>query len=164
MKEQVLQVLMAILHNKVLVIGACTWMVAQVVKTIIYVIVNKELRWERLVGDGGMPSCHSATVTAVAITTGIMYGFDSPLFAIAAILAIIVMHDAMGVRLETGKQAKFLNIVIDAFVEYRPENETLAEWQEKKFKEFVGHTPTQVVAGALLGLIIALVVNLVLWP
>ena len=153
----------ALLTNRVLVTGIGTWVLAQVIKTIIYVIVNKELRLERLVGDGGMPSCHSATVTSMAVTTGIICGFDSPSFAIAAIMAVVVMHDAMGVRLETGKQAAFLNMVIDAFVEYRPKEIPLSEWQEKKFKEFVGHTPTQVVAGGILGLITALVVNLLIW-
>ena len=100
---------------------------------------NKEFDIRRMVGDGGMPSCHSATVTAVAIATGYECGFHSPLFALSGILAIIVMHDAMGVRMETGTHAKLLNEMITFF-------EALGQKQvsvETKLKEFVGHTPTQ---------------------
>ena len=84
--------------NRILIAGLLGWAAAQVLKTIIYLIINKELRLERLFGDGGMPSGHSATVSAVALSTGLECGFDSAVFAVAFIMAIIVMHDAAGVR------------------------------------------------------------------
>ena len=148
-----MKVLQELLHNDILLAGILSWFVAQVIKTILYAVINKELDMTRLMGDGGMPSAHSATVTAVAAMTGLLCGFGSPLFALACILAIIVMHDAMGVRLETGKQAKLLNEIVTLL-------EALGQPKlsmEKKLKEFVGHTPSQVMAGMLLGIVVAVV-------
>jgi hypothetical protein len=148
-----MKVLQELLHNDILLAGILSWFVAQVIKTILYAVINKELDMTRLMGDGGMPSAHSATVTAVATMTGLLCGFGSPLFALACILAIIVMHDAMGVRLETGKQAKLLNEMVTLL-------EALGQPKlsmEKKLKEFVGHTPSQVMAGMLLGIVVAVV-------
>ena len=99
--------------NPILLTGAVAWLLSQVSKAIIYLIINKRFQWDRLFGDGGMPSSHSATVTSVAVITGLRCGLDSPIFAIAAILALIVMHDAMGVRQETGKQAKVINSMVE---------------------------------------------------
>jgi Uncharacterized protein conserved in bacteria len=148
-----MEIIKAILSNKILIAGALGWASAQVLKTIVHIIVNKKLALERLIGDGGMPSAHSATVTAVAVTTGLECGFDSPFFAIAAILAIIVMHDAKGVRWEAGKQAQVLNELIEVFQKLGDTSLSA----EVKLKEFVGHTPIQVFAGFLWGLIVALV-------
>lgn len=150
----------ALLSNKVLVCGVCGWAVAQVAKTAIYTLVNHEVRWERIVGDGGMPSGHSATVSAMATASGILYGVQSFEFAIACMLAIIVMHDAMGVRMETGRQGKVLNEMIEffrteGFVEAFKKNDKMYEFWEASLKEFVGHTPLQVGAGCILGIIIA---------
>lgn len=145
--------LQELLHNDILLAGILSWFTAQVVKTILYAVLNKTLDFTRLIGDGGMPSAHSATVTAVAAMTGLSCGFGSPLFAVTCIVAIIVMHDAMGVRLETGKQAKLLNEMVALF-------EALGQPKlsmEKKLKEFVGHTPSQVVAGMLLGIAVAVI-------
>ena len=94
--------LMELVRNPFLIAGVSAWLVAQVVKTIIHAIINRRLVWERLVGDGGMPSGHSATVTAVCGMSALCYGLGSFEFAVSGILAIIVCHDAMGVRLETG--------------------------------------------------------------
>ena len=140
-----------LLHNDILIAGVLSWFTAQVIKTILYAVLNKEIDFSRMIGDGGMPSAHSATVTAVAAMTGLTGGFGSSLFAVACIVAIIVMHDAMGVRLETGKQAKILNEMITLL-------EALGQSKlsmEKKLKEFVGYTPTQVMAGMLLGIAVA---------
>lgn len=150
----------ALLSNKVLVCGVSGWAVAQVMKTIIYALVNRELRWERMVGDGGMPSGHSATVSAMATAAGFIYGFDTFEFAIACMLAIIVMHDAMGVRMETGRQGKVLNEMIEffrteGFVEAFKKNDKMYEFWEASLKEFVGHTPLQVIAGCVLGIVIS---------
>lgn len=144
-----------IFKNRILLTGLAGWGTAQVLKLILYCIVNKKFEPERLVGDGGMPSAHSATVVSVACATGFTCGFDSPVFAVACILAIIVMHDARGVRLETGKQAKVLNDMMELF-------EKLGEQElpfEDKLKEFVGHTPLQVFGGSVVGLLVALIMN-----
>lgn len=139
------------MYNPILIAAAVAWVISQLIKTVIYVIINKRMVWERLLGDGGMPSSHSATVTAAAVTTGLRCGWDDPLFAVAALLAIIVMHDAKGVRQETGKQARVINDMVEllnsmARVDLTP---------EQKLKEFVGHTRRQVIIGALLGAVVA---------
>lgn len=101
-----------------------------------------------------MPSGHSATVSAVMLSTGLYAGFDSAVFAVSAILAIIVMHDAMNVRLESGKQAHLLNIMAETFEELTGTDLP----NDKKLKELLGHTPLQVVCGCALGLVVAIVV------
>ncbi len=142
-----------ILKNEILLASFWAWLVAQALKTIIYVIVNKNFNPERLLGDGGMPSSHSATVMALVTATAFHYGSDTFQFAIAAIMALIVMHDAMGVRRETGKQAKVINNMMDWFAEFGSDLPP-----EEKLKEFVGHTPTQVFFGALLGVVVGIFV------
>ena len=97
-----------ILQNQILICGCLGWGIAQILKTIIYAGINKKIDWKRLFGDGGMPSGHSATVTAMAVRSFLIYGAGSFEFAVTFMLAIIVMHDAMGVRQETGKQAKII--------------------------------------------------------
>lgn len=138
--------------NNVLMTAISGWLVAQISKTIIYMVINKKFVAERLVGDGGMPSCHSATVSALATATCLTYGPASSEFAITLILAVIVMHDAMGVRWETGIQARVLNDILETF-EKMGRSELSAQ---DKLKEFVGHTPLQVMIGAILGIVIAL--------
>lgn len=138
-----------LLQNKLIVNSLAAWAAAQIIKTIIYAIAHKELDWARLFGDGGMPSGHSATVTALAVTAAVEHGLSSGIFAVAAILAIVVMHDAMGVRLEAGKHAKALNALMDLV------NSDLSP--DDKVKELLGHTPLQVCFGALLGLVVALI-------
>lgn len=140
--------------NKIFVSAALGWLVAQVAKTIIHMIITKKFVAERLVGSGGMPSCHSATVCALTTATGMMCGASSAEFAISVMLAIIVMYDAMGVRRETGIQAKILNEMIEVFTKMGKEMSA-----EEKLKEFIGHTPLQVLVGGILGIIIALIVN-----
>ena len=138
--------------NHIFLTAACGWLVAQILKTLIHLIVSKKFVAERLVGSGGMPSSHSATVCALVTAVCYEYGAGSFEFAISVILAIIVMYDAMGVRRETGIQAKVLNEMLEAF-------STMGKKMspEEKLKEFVGHTPVQVVAGILLGVVNALV-------
>ena len=139
-----------LLQNHILINALSAWAVAQVLKTIIYAFTNKDWSWERLFGDGGMPSGHSATVTAMATTAGLEYGLSSPIFAVAAILAIVVMHDAMGVRMEAGKHAQALNELLKLLNDVK-------EAPEIKLKELLGHTPVQVCCGAVLGLLIAFI-------
>ena len=142
-----------VFSNRILIAGALGWLTAQVLKTIIFAITNHGINWSRLFGDGGMPSGHSATVTAIAVSCGMELGFDSPIFAVACFMAIIVMHDAMGVRRETGKQSQVLNHLVEVVY---AKNLT----PEEKLKEFVGHTPLQVFFGFILGLCIAIIINI----
>ncbi|MEG1848501.1 MAG: divergent PAP2 family protein [Lachnospiraceae bacterium] len=140
-------------HNKILIAAVIGWAVAQILKTIIYVCLNREFVAERLIGSGGMPSSHSATVCALATATGIQYGGGSFEFAIALVFAIVVMYDATGVRRETGIQAKVLNEMIELF-----KNMGSKMKAQDKLKEFIGHSPLQVLAGAILGILIAYLV------
>ena len=141
-----------LLSNYPLMSAVLAWFVAQVFKTAIDAYFNKGINWERMTGSGGMPSSHSSTVVSLAIATGISYGVDSTLFAIALIFAIVVMYDATGVRRETGKQAVILNrLLLD-----NPFSWTGKEF-EKKLKEYVGHSPFQVLMGAILGILIAVI-------
>lgn len=139
-----------LLQNRIFMAAATGWLVAQVLKTIIDMCVNKSFDPERLVGSGGMPSSHSATVCALATAAGIEYGGGSFQFAISAILAIIVMYDARGVRREAGLQAQVLNEMIAFF-----QNMGKSVSYEEKLKELIGHTPLQVTAGAILGILIS---------
>ena len=143
-----------LLHNQIFVESVLCWIVAQVLKTIIHMIVNKQFVAERMVGGGGMPSSHSATVCALATATGMRYGGGSFEFAVAIMLAIIVMYDAMGVRRETGIQGRVLNEMLDIFMNMGKEISA-----EAKLKELVGHTPLQVLMGAVLGCVIAVLVG-----
>ncbi len=145
-----------LLSNTILITGAVAWVSAQIIKMVLFVIVNRTVDISRLFGDGGMPSSHSATVTSVALSVGLVEGFDTPVFAVAFFLAVIVMHDAMGVRRETGKQAKVINDMIALVYD-----EGISP--EEKLKEFVGHSPSQVVAGFALGVIIALLMQFVIF-
>lgn len=142
-------------HNTIFMSAVLGWLIAQILKTIIHLFLTKEFVAERMVGSGGMPSSHSATVCALATATGFVYGGGSFEFAISVIFAIVVMHDAMGVRRETGLQAKLLNEMMEVFQKMGTEMSA-----EDKLKEFVGHTPLQVLAGAILGIVIAVIMCL----
>ena len=139
--------------NRIFISAALGWCVAQVLKTLIHMFITKQFVMERMVGSGGMPSSHSATVCGLAQAVGIRYGGGSYEFAMAAILAIVVMHDAMGVRMETGRQGKVLNEMMEVFTNMGKQISA-----EARLKEFVGHTPLQVLMGAILGIIIAVIV------
>ena len=141
--------------NKILISAVLGCTIAQVLKTLIFLCINKPFRAERLVGGGGMPSSHSATVCALATAAGITCGLGSIEFAICFIFAMLVMYDAMGVRRETGIQAQVLNEMMDWFKHMGKDASV-----EEKLKEFVGHTPIQVYVGAILGIIIACLVCL----
>lgn len=144
-----------LINNRIFMASVSGWLVAQILKTIIHMWFNRKFVAERLVGSGGMPSSHSATVCALATAAGLEYGGGSFQFAMAAIFAIVVMYDAMGVRRETGIQAKVLNEMMELFTNMGKEMSV-----EDKLKEFVGHTPLQVLMGALLGILIAVLMYL----
>ena len=130
-----------------------SWFVAQVLKVFINLLVHKKIDISRLFGDGGMPSGHSATVTSLAVVTGWSYGFGSTFFAMCCIFAIIVMHDASGVRREAGKHAVSIKQIADTINEMLLSKDE--EIRTEKIKELVGHTPLQVFCGSLLGIIVS---------
>lgn len=142
--------LMEFITNTPLIAAIIGWASAQVLKVVIESIIAKKFTWESIFASGGMPSSHSAFVTAMATVVGFEYGLGSVYFAFAAAFALVVMYDACGVRRAVGEQAKALNRIIDAL----HENSTIG--QEKALKEILGHSPFQVVMGFLLGLLIGI--------
>ena len=152
-----IQFLIDLVKNEVLMSAALSWALAQIIKTIIHLITTKKFVPERLIGSGGMPSCHSAAVCSLVTSLIINEGVGSYLVAIAGLLAIVVMYDATGVRRETGNQAKVLNEFIDLFKKNGSEISN-----DDRLKEFVGHSPLQVLCGAILGICFALLYCLVI--
>lgn len=155
-----------LMANPILTVGVISWLAAQILKTIHYAVKYKTFEPERITGAGGMPSSHSALVVSVAIYTLRSQGFSSPAFALSMILAGVVIYDAMSVRYNAGLHAKELNRlrkVIDEMDDEisqlsGEEDEPASELTERRdFKEFLGHTPLEVLAGSLLGIIIAMV-------
>ena len=140
-------------NNYLLMLPVVSWLSAQTAKTLLDFIINRKINIERLVGSGGMPSAHSAAVCSLMVGSAKDQGMSSPIFAISFVFALVVIYDAMNVRLETGKQSKLLNLIMEVMRD---------EWQElsneKKLKELVGHTPLQILIGALLGVFIAVLI------
>lgn len=144
-----------LLFNPVLLAALSAWLIAQVLKVFIELITKRSMNWALLFQAGGMPSSHSAMVSALGLSTGLVYGFDSPVFSVAAVLAMIVIYDATGVRRESGRQAVLINSII----------EELSKGNippQGKLKEVLGHTPGEALLGTLLGLSIGFVVGLYL--
>lgn len=137
-----------ILDNRVLIIALTACLVAQILKLVFEYSTHGKINLRAMVETGGMPSAHSALVTALAVAVGETAGWSSSEFAVAAIFAVIVMYDAAGVRQAAGKQARILNQIIDEFFHD-------AALNEDRLKELLGHTPVQVFAGSALGAIIA---------
>ena len=142
-------------QNRVLLSAVTGWAAAQILKTIVHGLLEDEWKLERLVGSGGMPSSHAATVCALVTAAAYNYGPNSFEFTISFLLAIIVIHDARGVRLETGKQAEILNEIVK-YLRMEDGHTTLPE---KELKELVGHTPVQVGAGMIIGFIVGIVLH-----
>jgi len=139
-----------VITNKALVIPVSAWVISQLLKVFVVLAREKRFDWWFLVRSGGMPSSHTALVCALAAAVAMMQGFNSIVFAIAAILAIVVMYDAAGVRQAVGRQSKILNRIVKELREKRPRDEV-----ERDLREFIGHTQFQVIAGAILGILIA---------
>ncbi|KAK2636715.1 hypothetical protein Ddye_031507 [Dipteronia dyeriana] len=142
---------LSVFTNYPLISALASFAVAQFIK--FFTLWYRERRWDlkQLVGSGGMPSSHSATVTALAMAIGFQEGFGGPLFSVALVLACVVMYDATGVRLQAGRQAEVLNQIVYEL----PAEHPLAE--SRPLRELLGHTPPQVIAGGLLGIITAAV-------
>jgi len=136
--------------SPVLLIAVSAWAIAQVLKLLISVAVYHKFDITYLTTGGGMPSSHSALVCAAAVSCAMSAGFDSPVFAVAAVLAFIVMYDAAHVRRETGEQAKVLNYIMRSWADVKP------DVFEAELKELIGHTPLQVAVGGVLGAAVGL--------
>jgi len=142
-----------LLENKILLTAILGWFIAQTMKVILVLIQNKRLDWSRFVGSGGMPSSHSSFVISLTSAVGYTEGVSSALFAICAVLSFVVMYDASGVRRATGIQAKVINKLVDSY----EESEDI-EISDEKLKELIGHSPLEVLAGAIVGLLTAIFV------
>lgn len=149
--------IISLLTNPFLITSVSSWFIAQVMKTVIYAVLNKKLDLAWMYSDGGMPSGHSATISSLAMFSLLSYGPGSFQFAVTFILAIIICHDATGVRQETGKQTILLKEFLRAFEELGKE-----DFPEIKLKRFVGHTPVQVLAGIMVGILNAVLMYFVL--
>ena len=150
--EKSMEILLDLVTNHMIIAPVVSWLICQFLKVIITFCIEKEWRWERMFGDGGMPSAHSATVVSLAVMAGYLYGLGSAVFAVTVIFAAVVMHDATGVRRETGKQAMTILFIIDAINDMAKEKDRIV--QNEKLKTFVGHTPVQVFFGAVAGIVI----------
>ena len=145
----------ALLHNPTLWIAAFACVSAQVMKVLIEFAYTRKMSLHMVLSTGGMPSSHSALVVAMATSVGKVEGLHTPLFAAALVFALIVMHDAAGVRRAAGKQAKVLNMMLENL-----ENQGIK--LDEKLKELLGHSPIEVIAGAIWGVSSALVAHMII--
>lgn len=130
-------------------VALTAWLVAQSLKVLLEYLTSQRLSLVRFVGAGGMPSSHTAFMMALSTSVGLTEGWGSNMYAIALAITLVVMYDATGVRRATGKQAKLINELVDEIF-YQ------GELKQEKLKELIGHTPFEVIAGALLGIGISL--------
>ncbi len=137
--------------NSVILTAILGWFIAQFLKVIFVCIKHKKIDFRRFIGSGGMPSSHSSTVMALSTAIGLTEGFLSNIYAVSLVLALIVMYDAAGVRRAAGQQARILNKIVEEW------GKASFSDTEKKLKELLGHTPVEVLAGAILGIVIAVV-------
>lgn len=143
-----MSVVFDILGNRVIQAAALAWAIAQGLKVILTLILSGKFDGSRILGSGGMPSSHSAMTCAMLMVIGFREGFSSSLFALAFCFSGVVMYDAAGVRRSTGKNAAVINHLIEGLAGNG------FEFNEERLKELVGHTPIQVLAGALLGILV----------
>ncbi len=154
-----MEALKSLISNKVLISALFSWFMAQFLKIIIEIFTRNKLKTKDFIlraifGTGGMPSSHSASITAVAVSIGFETGFSSPLFALAIVLVIIVIRDATGVRLSSGRQASTINQIIEKIKEKE-------DFNIKEVKEVRGHTPLECFIGLLVGLLVSLGIYLI---
>lgn len=141
--------LSALFENKALIAGLAAWALAQLMKMPIDYLRTGRWNWSILLTTGGMPSSHSALVTATALSVGLYYGFDSPIFAIGVVTTMVVTYDAAGVRQQAGIHAQRINVLFEELLRGHPIN-------EKDLREVLGHTPLEVVGGIILGVAVAI--------
>ena len=140
-----------LINNTTLIVVILSWALSCLIKGILVCVRDGKIDWTRFTGSGGMPSSHSAVVTSLATSVAIRDGLGSTTFVICCALAFVVMYDASGVRRAAGKQASVINMIIDALEESSPVK------KEEKLKELLGHKPVEVFAGAVLGVIVAII-------
>ena len=140
--------LLELFSNHVLIAGAIAWSLAQAIKVPLNYLTSGEWNWALLLRAGGMPSSHTALVTAVAHAIGLFMGFDTAIYALAVAIAIIVIYDATGIRRQAGKHAEIINAMVRDLTRGYPV-------QEEQLREVLGHTPMEAFGGMLLGLIVA---------
>jgi acid phosphatase family membrane protein YuiD len=148
-----MKILDQLLTNTILMAALISWMSSQLIKTALTLFSTKRFDVERIFGAGGMPSAHSAMVCSLAMGIANKCTVASPEFAFAVAFAGVVMYDAMGVRRAAGEQAKVINKMVDAF-----EKNEGSDISDKELKEYLGHTPVEVLAGALLGIIVWMII------
>ncbi len=157
-----MSLLYELFRNRVLFAAALAWLCAQVAKVLITFILSHKWNAERLWGAGGMPSAHSSMVCALTISIARFNGVNSPLFAIAVMFAFVTMYDAMGVRREAGEHAKLLNKYINQIEQANADKDGDGvpdeEVDEIDLKEFIGHTPLEVLGGVLLGILVGILI------
>jgi len=134
--------------DNILLSALIAWILAQAIKVPIEFIKTKNLNWVLLLSPGGMPSSHSALVSGLAHSTGLYYGFGSPLFGISLVLAMIVVYDSTGIRRQAGKHAEIINKIINDLASGHP-------LKEEQLREVLGHTPKEALMGTILGIVIA---------
>ena len=144
--------LMGFLKNPIFHAGFFAWMTAQLIKILIELVIDKRLNFKKIMASGGMPSSHSALVTALSTSVGMTQGFGSPLFVVCAAFSFIVMYDASGVRRAAGEQAQALNQLLE-------EHQKFNDKETEQLREILGHSPLEVAAGAVLGVVIAVLVT-----
>ncbi|HJS17355.1 MAG TPA: divergent PAP2 family protein [Anaerolineales bacterium] len=140
----------AILQNQVLLAGLAAWTLAQIIKLPLDYLQTRKWNWALLLTTGGMPSSHSALVTATTLAIGLYYGFDHPTFALGVVITMVVTYDAAGVRQQAGIHAQRINVLFEELLRGHPIN-------EKDLREVIGHTPLEVVGGIILGVAVALI-------
>lgn len=146
-----------LISNPLINVGVISWATAQILKTTLHLLKHREFKKERLSGAGGMPSSHSALTCSVLLMSYLQYGFDSPVFAMSFILAMIVMYDATGVRWAAGLHAKAINYIVEYLGDANEQSEQVLKDMIPKLNESLGHRMIEVICGALLGFTIALI-------
>ncbi len=148
--------LLGVFHNQTLIASLTAWGLAQILKLPIEFAQTHKWNWALLLRAGGMPSSHSALVTAVAHSAGVTLGFDSPVFALSVALAMVVIYDATGIRRQAGRHAEIINAMVQDLVEGHP-------LRQEALREVLGHSPMEAIVGVALGLVVSLITAMI-WP
>lgn len=145
----------AVLQNYALISAFFSWLLAQLIKVPLDYLHQGRWNWALFFSAGGMPSSHSATMVAVTLSTGLFYGFETPIFALGVAVTMVVVYDAANVRRQAGIQAQKINVLVNELLQGHPVSESA-------LREVLGHTPLEVLGGILLGIVVAISVWLIL--